>query len=161
MTDENIITSTLADFDKFLSARGLRHTPERYVILRKVLTMNKHFIVERLHEAIESDGYPLSRATVYNTIQLLTEAGIVRRHQFGNAPAQYEKTLGASMSSHHHLICNRCGKVKEVKDPAMMKAIGETRYRSFTPDYFTLYVYGICSACQRQLRRKLDDSNQK
>lgn len=157
MTDDKLTDSTLAEFDRFLASRGLRRTSERYAILRKVMGSTGHFIVETLHASIEADGYPVSRATVYNTIQLLVEAGIVRRHQFANQPAQYEKTADTLLGSHLHLICRRCGKVKEMKDPQLIASITKSRYRSFTPDYFTLYVYGACAACIRK-ERKLQKS---
>lgn len=161
MNDEKMKSSATDAFDRFLQERRLRRTPERYAILNKVLGMNRHFIVEALYDAIESDGYHVSKATVYNTIQLLAEAGIVRRHQFANQPAQYEKIVDTAVGNHHHLVCLGCGKVREVKDSAAVKILGEARYQSFTPEYVSLYVYGTCSQCRRKLKRKLSENKRK
>lgn len=153
MSDDKIKNSAIATFTRFLAERKLRRTPERFAILRKALEMQRHFVVDTLYDSLETDGYHVSRATVYNTIQLLAEAGIVRRHQFANQPAQYEKTVDTAMGNHHHLVCLHCGKVKEVVDHAILKSLSECRYSSFTPEYFSLYVYGTCGQCQRKIKR--------
>lgn len=77
--------------DKYLKANGMRRTPERYAILEKVFSTDAHFYVDALHEALTLDGMHLSLSTVYAAVQLFLEAGLVRRHQFGNQPAQYER----------------------------------------------------------------------
>lgn len=155
MTEEKNKTSVEAAFDEFLRLRGLRRTPERYVILGKVLSMSEHFLVEGLHDEIENEGYHISRATVYNTMQLLTEFGVVRRHQFVGQAAQYEKIVDNAVSNHHHLICQKCGKIKEVKDPILSRLLNDKRYQAFQPQYFSLYVYGLCSKCQKKKRKNI------
>ena len=82
MTELKQKNSSREAFVQFLKERGLRRTPERFAVVDKVLSMNDHFYVESLREAMEADGYRVSRATLYNTIQLLLESGLVRRHQF-------------------------------------------------------------------------------
>lgn len=159
MKIEKTKTSIENKFGDFLREHGQRRTPERYVILRKVMSMSDHFYVETLHNLIEEDGYHISRATVYNTMQLLIEFGAVRRHQFADQPAQYEKILDSSVSNHNHLICQKCGKIKEVDDPILTRMLNDRRYQTFQPQYFTLYVYGICSRCQRRMRRNQSTTN--
>lgn len=154
MSEDKLKTSAIASFNQFLSDRKLRRTPERYAILNKVLEMNCHFYIESLYKELEQDGYHVSRATVYNNIQLLLEAGIVRCHRFESQPAQYEKAIDTAVSNHHHLICLKCGKIKEVKDLSIVKALAERRYQSFSAEYFSLYVYGLCSKCQRRLKKE-------
>ena len=87
---------------QYLEAKKLRKTPERYAILDKIYATSEHFDVDLLYEMMSESEYRVSRATVYNTIDLLVDAGLVRKHQFGNHPAQYEKSY--NMVNHHHLI---------------------------------------------------------
>ena len=142
-------------FIQFLEARKLRKTPERFAILEKIYTTTQHFDVESLHEAMIENGYRVSKATVYNTIDLLLEANLVRKHQFGGNLAQYERAYN---TNHHHLICVKCGKVREVKDLDLMSTLNTRKFNKFTTSYYTLYVYGVCSRCNR---KKTKDKNEK
>lgn len=154
MNDERSKTAAIAKFTQYMVQRKLRKTPERYAILEKVLEMTPaHFHIDRLYEALEEDGYHVSRATVYNTMELLVDAHLVRRHTFGNQTAQYEKITGPS-SNHHHLVCMGCGKVKEVKDPELDAHLTTLRFGAFHPIYADLYIYGLCSRCARRRRAK-------
>lgn len=154
MTDNKLKISAREALTAYLKSKRLRKTPERYAILDRVFDMVEHFHIETLREQMDRESYHVSRATLYNTMQLLVEAGLVRRHQFENQPAQYEKVVGQPIGNHHHLICRRCGKVKEVKDPEMVKMLESRRYRTFYTEFFALYVYGTCSTCQRKMRRE-------
>ena len=153
MSDERTKTTAITAFTQYMTKHKLRKTPERYAILEKVMEMNSHFIIDSLHQLLEADGYHVSLATVYNTMQLLVDAGLVRRHTFGKQTAQYEKIIGSAIN-HHHLVCSRCGKVKEVSDPEVDAVLGSRRYSSFQPAYADLYIYGVCSRCLRKAKRK-------
>ncbi len=152
MNEDKIKQSARNTFTEYLRSMKLRRTPERYAILDKVFDMTEHFYVESLCTALEGSTYHVSRATVYNTIDLLIDSGLVRRHQFGNQPAQYEKVVG--IGNHHHLICTQCGKIKEVKDAELVKILNSRRYPTFHTSYFAIYVYGMCSKCQRQTKKR-------
>lgn len=136
----------------YLESKKLRKTPERYAILDKVFSCNTHFDIMALYKKMEEASYHVSRATIYNTMDLLTECGLVRKHQFGNQQAQYEKVCDTT--NHHHLICTECGKIKEVKDSEFIKYMNTIKYPSFSTSYFMLYVYGICNSCARKLKKK-------
>lgn len=153
MNEDKIKQSVRTTFTEYLHSKKLRKTPERYAILDKVFDMTDHFYIESLYTTLESEAYHVSRATVYNTIELLIDCGLVRRHQFNNQPAQYEKITGIS-NNHHHLICTQCGKIKEVKDPELLKMMNARRYPTFHTAYFAIYVYGVCSRCQRKNKKK-------
>lgn len=152
MSEEKTKTAALAAFTQYLNQRKLRKTPERYAILERVFDMTSHFFIDSLYCAMEAEGYHVSRATVYNTVDLLVDAGLVRRHTFGTQPAQYEKISG--LTNHHHLVCSRCGKVKEMKDPELDRMINARRYGAFHPAYADLYIYGVCSRCVRKSKQK-------
>ena len=152
MGEEKLKTTARVSFTEYLCSKKLRRTPERYAILDQVCELSEHFYVDSLHAKLEQEGFHVSKATVYNTMDLLVDCGLVRKHQFNNQPAQYERVSGPG--NHHHLICTQCGKVKEVKDPELMKAMDSRRYPTFNAAYFAIYVYGVCSRCQRKNKKK-------
>ncbi len=132
----------------YLKARKMRQTPERFAILERVMSMTSHFSVEKFHSLLENEGFHVSKATVYNTLHVFLEAGIVRRHTF-EGTAEYEKVETGS-HNHHHLVCTQCGRIKEVRDSEIAAVIARHRYTGFEPAYFSLYVYGLCSRCRRK-----------
>lgn len=136
---------------EYLESKRLRKTPERFTILETVFLHNDHFGVETIFNEMEKRAYHVSRSTVYNTMELFCECGLVRKHQFGTNQAVYEKVV--SSGSHHHLICTECGKIREVKDADLINYISNRKYGTFNVSYVSLYVYGTCSTCQRKRRR--------
>lgn len=136
-------------FNEYLDAHGMRRTTERYAILNRILSINEHFTVEELQQMIIGDGFHVSRSTVYNTIELLIDAKMLRRHVFEGMQAQYERIT----MPHTHLVCTTCGKVKEVKDPNFAAFMNARRFNAFNTDHYSLYVYGTCSTCARKTKR--------
>ncbi len=165
-TDPNIedfadsTNPVMRKFSEYLDKHGMRKTTERYVILNRIMGINGHFTIEELQQMIDSDGFRVSRSTVYNTVELLMDAEMLRRHVFEGMQAQYERiTL-----PHTHLICTACGKVKEVRDPNFAAFMNARRFNAFNTDHYSLYVYGICSTCARKTKRALapkDDKKKK
>lgn len=149
MKDEKMLAAAREILGKFLKSRGMRHTPERDMLLEKVFSSAEHFYIDVLCEALELEGFHVSRSTVYANMQIFLDAGLVRRHQFGNQPAQYERYLPGSGANHIHLVCSVCGRVKEVKDMALAEVLLSRNYAGFRPRECALYVYGICGRCER------------
>lgn len=140
---EEIENSLLTRFKEHLERRHLRKTPERFAILQRAIHIKGHFSGSELYSLLDNEGYHVSRMTVYSTLELLCECGLVNRHMLDTRSARYEMALG----SHCHLICMRCGKVCEVAHPDLGEKLLSQHPDGFRPSYFSTSVYGICAEC--------------
>lgn len=136
----------LADY---LRSHKRRCTPERFMILEAAEGMKGHFAVRDVCGRLDESGIHIAQATVYATVECLCECGLLRQLHVEGAAVRYE----VSDQAHNHLICTVCGKVKDMVDPELAELMRARRFSAFTASYYTLSVFGVCSACARRRRR--------
>lgn len=131
--------------DKKIEELGLRKTIERYKILEEIYRRDDHFEIEDLYLAMLEQNFNVSKATVYNVVELLTEIGLVTRHNFGNNnAARYEKAFGRRQ--HSHVICTICDKVVEFCDPRLLLIQNTvSQFSGIDIKSHSLVFYGECS----------------
>ncbi len=93
------------------------------------------------------------RATLYNTLDVLVDAGLVVRHQITVQSVQYELRIYAD--THLHLVCTRCGAIRELRNSTLKADMRNLKVSRFTPEYYCLYIYGLCSKCKFKLQRSV------
>lgn len=127
-------------FLKFLERKSYRKTPERFSILEEIYEFQGHFDIDILYELMKKNNYRVSRATIYNTLDLLQECNLIRKHQFGQNQSYYEKSF--FNKQHDHLILDD-GTIEEFCDPRIesikksIEAVFEVDIKSHS-----LYFYG-------------------
>jgi len=143
-------------FREFLEIRGEKLTEPRRVLVRHIFDSHKHFDADELVADLREAGRQVSRATVYRTLRLLVEAGLLRELRLTNRTA-YEHDFG--YPSHDHMHCTECNRVIEFRNDEIRKlreAISAEH--GFHASAHRFVITGVCPACTRARspRRRLD-----
>ncbi len=132
-----------------LKAGSYRITPERFQVLESIMNNDGHFDADGLFLQMKSGGSKVSRATVYNTLELLQDCGLISKYRFGENHSRYEKAFGRP--HHDHLICLECGDIIEfVSDKLSRIQADVCKGNSFKPQSSTLQIFGTCKKCQEK-----------
>ena len=156
---DTALESTIAEvkqrFATHLERTKQRKTPERFAILEEIYRRTDHFDAESLYIHMKTEAYRVSRATDYNTLELLVSCDLVTRHQFGSNTARYERAYGRHQ--HDHIICTNCGKVLEFCDPRIQQIKDMMgNLMNFTVESHSLNLYGRCKdGCEEPGRQGL------
>lgn len=145
-------TSARDILKKFLLEKKLRPTRERFLLLDEVMKMTGHFDADQLYSSLTRKKLKASRATVYNTLDLLVSCGLISRYRFGENHSRFEKAHGRPR--HDHMICLECGDIIEFVTPRLEAIQREVcTEKDFEPRNSTLQIFGICSRCSSRTKQ--------
>lgn len=155
MSANDVMLAASQVFIAFLEENGYRKTPEREAIFEEIYRRDDHYDAETFYIQLNTKDNQISRATVYNTLDLLVTCELVIKHQFGQTQTLYEKAYGKKQ--HDHIICTNCNKVEEFCDPRIQPIktmMGELL--QYKVSGHSLNLYGLCKKCQQdeKMQRK-------
>jgi len=141
----------VARFERFLAQRHLRMTTARREVLDAVFSTHEHFDADQLLLLLRERRSRVSKATVYRTLALLVESGLVREMTFGDRGHVFEHVVGHE--HHDHMICTRCGRTIEFTDEQIEQLQQRVCDRmKFTSTHHILKIFGLCSRCREGSR---------
>lgn len=132
--------------ENYLVSTSSRCTPERFAILDAICDLDAPFRMEQLADLLEERSFRVSRATLYNAMRLFVKLRLVERHRFVGRTI-YE--VAYKNDNHIHQVCTMCGKVMDIKSVTLNNAVNNLKTPRFRKDGFSLYIYGLCTRCQR------------
>lgn len=145
LNDETIATAENL-FCEYLRDRGLKYTHERKTVLREVLGNPDHFEAEQLLVDLRQAGRRVAKATIYRTLPLLVNCGILKQVQFGDKLTRYEHTFG--QNAHDHMVCGQCHKIIEFssEDVVRLRTVLASRFRFHALSH-RFQISGLCWEC--------------
>lgn len=138
--------TALEDFRGYLRAAAHPVTPQRIRVAEILFGTHHHISAEEILDRLRAGGQTVGKATVYRTLELLRDAGLIREHDFGEGFKRYEPR--PTRPRHEHLVCTRCGKVIEFQSEAIERVEREVAaLHGFRPSHHKVEIYGLCEEC--------------
>jgi Fur family ferric uptake transcriptional regulator len=135
-----------------LSAKGLKSTRERGIILRELEMRKDHFNAEKLYFSLIQKGTNVSRPTIYRTLKLLEKLHFVEKLDIKKNCFYYEPI--SQKKDHGHLICEQCGKIMDFSSNSFKHLKSEVgKEKDFKMDNISFQAFGICGNCQKELQK--------
>ncbi|MDD5014808.1 MAG: Fur family transcriptional regulator [Atribacterota bacterium] len=145
------MTNIKQQFEEFLKSKELKYTSERKLILEAIFLFDKHFEVEELFEELRKQGNDVSRATIYRTIPLLLQSGLIAETFRSQDKISYENIF--NKRHHDHLLCIKCGKIIEFYNRKIEELQEEVcRKYNFVPVEHRLGIKGYCEDCNKKIK---------
>lgn len=142
------LATVLETFQEYLSRQGLNLTRQREGILRCLMSAERHLGIEEMYDLLKKKDRSLGRATVFRTVKLLQECGLVQEVGGTNGRSKYE--LKADRPHHDHMICVECGRILEFQSPMMERFQDEAiRRHGFVALWHRHEIFGRCKNCQK------------
>ncbi|WP_338670155.1 Fur family transcriptional regulator [Pseudodesulfovibrio methanolicus] len=136
-------------FAEYLANENLKMTPQRRIILDTLLKKNDHLSSEELYALVKKRDASIGQATVYRTLKLLSDSGLIEPLDFADGVTRYEPCYGKD--HHDHLICEKCGKNIEIVDEVIERRQEQlAREHGFTLIRHKMYLYGLCPECRKK-----------
>lgn len=148
----DVAATPVEKFREYLQTKKMRLTPPRETIIREIFADHEHFDPETLITRMKGGENSASRATIYRTLELLEDAGLIRKVARANDREVYEHDYG--YPQHDHLICDTCGELIEFHNEDIAQIIEKiATERGFRMSGHRLEVYGTCESCSRPPKR--------
>ncbi|MDR3137445.1 MAG: transcriptional repressor [Tannerellaceae bacterium] len=145
-------------FVKFLNEREFRLTKERDAIFKCVCGFSGHFELKQLQDELEQEVFHVSKTTLYSTLGILIDAGILVKHMITPIPLYELKRMA---DKHVHLFCMECGSLTDVSVRSLRVDVRQLKFRKFTAYYHNVYIFGLCSKCAFRLRQEVGERRSK
>ncbi len=146
--ERNDLLAAEGIFREYLRDHKLKYTPERQAVLRGVMANEHHFEAEQLLVELRTGGERVAKATIYRTLPLLVDCGLIKQVQFGEKGTRYEHTYGHQ--PHDHMVCQRCGRIIEFDNSEVARLAGVVadghQFRSLSHRF---QIVGFCSDCAK------------
>jgi Fur family ferric uptake transcriptional regulator len=141
------MTQAIQTFSEYLDSKDLKLTKERKAVLQEIFLHRGHLEAEDLWQSLRKKKKRASRATIYRTLELLVDSGIVRKVDLGHGHSHYEHVLGHA--HHEHMVCLKCGNVIEFSDKEIERSLRRMCEKSgFEPSSHCFQVFGCCGDCR-------------
>jgi Fur family ferric uptake transcriptional regulator len=141
------------DLNAYMARRGLRSTEQRRLIIDTFFETAEHITIDQLLERVRAQDSRIGYATVYRTMKMLADGGIVHERKFGDGFTRYE--LADEDAHHDHLICLECGRITEFEEPLIEELQDRIADKhGFQVQHHKHELYGICAECLQKRASK-------